>query len=80
MVTMSSLQSTVAIEEIRAGLARKRKTQADLAQHMGMSRTGIYRRLEQNVDFTVTELNKVSDYLGVPLASLLTPSAGESAA
>lgn len=80
MVTMSSPQATVAIEEIRAGLARKRKTQAALAAHLGMSRTGIYRRLEQDVDFTVTELGKVSDFIDVPLASLLTPPPGEPAA
>lgn len=72
---MSSPQTAVAVGEIRAGLARKRQTQEQLASHLGMSRTGIYRRLAGDVDFSVLELSAVAAFLDVSLPSLLTTPA-----
>jgi|SRR6185312_11198497 len=75
MNDMSSIQTAVALQEIRAGLARENLTQEQLAQHIGLSRTGVYRRLNGDTAFTVDELTATAECINVPLASLLTPQA-----
>jgi transcriptional regulator with XRE-family HTH domain len=52
-------------------MARRRITQAALAQTLGMSQATVSRRLRGSVPFTVSELDQVARVLAVPAASLL---------
>jgi transcriptional regulator with XRE-family HTH domain len=52
-------------------MARRRITQAALAQTLGMSQATVSRRLRGSVPFTVSELDHVARVLAVPAASLL---------
>lgn len=56
---------------IRAELARHRKTQAGLAQALGIQRSSMHRRMSGEQPFDVNELQIAADYLDVPVASLL---------
>lgn len=57
--------------EVRAELARQRRTQADLASALGMSPQAVGRRLSGEHPFDVVELGRAADWLGVPLSSLV---------
>ncbi|GFG74751.1 helix-turn-helix domain-containing protein [Mycobacterium botniense] len=66
---------------IRAELARRNKTQADLAAQLGMQRQNISQRLLGRVPFRLHELQAIADYLKVPLTTLITEdSVGAGAA
>lgn len=55
---------------MRAGLARRRKTQEALAQHLGISRNAVTKRLAGAVPFTHKEVPLVAEFLDVSVASL----------
>jgi transcriptional regulator with XRE-family HTH domain len=57
---------------VRAELARHRKTQAGLARALGLARTSMHRRITGEQPFDVAELHVVADYIGIPVADLLT--------
>lgn len=57
--------------EVRAEMARQRKTQADLANLLTSSQAAVSRRLSGEVEFTTGQLLRVASYLGVPIAQLL---------
>lgn len=52
-------------------MARKRLTQVVLAERAGMATSTLSRRLTGESDFTVGELYRIADVLGVPAAALL---------
>jgi transcriptional regulator with XRE-family HTH domain len=52
-------------------MARRKKTQADLADLLGIVRQGVSQRLAGQVDFRIGELQTIADYFGVPLAELV---------
>ncbi|HXH77281.1 helix-turn-helix transcriptional regulator [Nocardioides sp.] len=56
--------------EVRAELARQRKTQADLAAALSLTPATIGRRLDGTSPFNVVELAKTANWLGVPVANL----------
>lgn len=56
---------------VRAEMARKGYSQAELARMLGMSQTGISKRLRGETPFDVNELARISAVLGVPLGTLL---------
>ena len=56
---------------VRAELARRRITQTDVAQRLGVSRQNVAQRLNGSVDFRVGELISVADMLGITIAELL---------
>jgi transcriptional regulator with XRE-family HTH domain len=56
---------------VRAELARRRITQTDVAQRLGVSRQNVAQRLNGSVDFRVGELIAVADMLGITIAELL---------
>lgn len=60
-------QHTVAAE-VRAEMARQRKTQADLAGPLGISTAQVGKRLAGKIAFNVVELAIVARVLGVPAA------------
>lgn len=61
--------------EVRAVMARNQVQQTGLAAHLGISQSGLSRRLSGHIEFTVGELAATADYLEVPLASLLALAA-----
>jgi transcriptional regulator with XRE-family HTH domain len=67
----SSFSDAVAAE-VRAELARKRKSQAALAAHMKVSPMYISKRVNGgDFSFTVAEVDQIADFLEVPIAALL---------
>ena len=61
---------------IRAELARQRKTQAQLADVWGLNQASVSKRMAGTVPVDVNEVAKVADWLGVPMSRLM----GETAA
>lgn len=62
-------------EVIRAELARRKSSQGDLAEVLSLSQPAIHRRMAGKVAWRVDELNKVAEYLGVPVAEIMAASA-----
>lgn len=70
--------ATTAVDEevsarVRGKLAEKRARQADLAEAIGMSQPSLSRRLSGVRAFTIGEVHRVADYLGVTPDTLLAP-------
>lgn len=57
-------------DEVRAALARRRLSQSDLGQHLGLSQAAVSRRLLGEVPFDIAELAAVAAFLDVPLDAL----------
>lgn len=61
---------------VRAEVARRRARHADLALALNMSTTALSRRMTGDVAFNVHEIGLVAEFLGVPVADLMsTPAA-----
>lgn len=58
-------------DNVRLAMRHKRKTQSDLAEVLGFTRQAVSRRLTGQTDFSVTELQKLAEFLDVPPADLL---------
>lgn len=56
-------------QNVRAEMARRSKSQADIAALLGLSQTAVSRRLKGNVDFSATELETLSREFGVPVGT-----------
>lgn len=69
-VEPSRLTDRVAAE-VRANMARARMTQTDLADVLGLTQSVVSKRLRGKIAFSVDELEKVADALGVHPATLL---------
>lgn len=64
---------------IRAEMARKRKTQTQLAAMLGLSQSGVSERLNGRVEFSASQLYRVSEWLDVSVSALLPdPTYGAS--
>jgi transcriptional regulator with XRE-family HTH domain len=59
--------------EVRAQMARQRKTQGDLAEALGISEHTAGRRMRALVPFDVVELERIALWLDVPVATLWGP-------
>ncbi|MGR9839052.1 helix-turn-helix domain-containing protein, partial [Escherichia coli] len=57
--------------EVRAELARQKRTAGEMAQVLGITAHTAGRRLSGAVPFNVTELDAVARWLGVDVASLV---------
>lgn len=57
-------------------MVRSGKSQADVAESLGLSQPAVSRRLSGEVDFSATELTKLAALLNVPVATFF----GERAA
>jgi transcriptional regulator with XRE-family HTH domain len=66
----SSIAERVAAE-VRAEMARQRRTQAELAAAVGLSPQSIGRRLSGEHPFDVEELERAAAWLDVSVSSLL---------
>ena len=60
---------------IRAELARQKKTQAQLADVWGLNQASVSKRMAGTVPVAVTEVAKVADWLGVPMSRLMGDTA-----
>lgn len=66
-------------------MARAGVSQHDVAAVLGLSQTGVSRRLSGRVDFSATELAKLAAHLNVPVAVFFadalaaSPEGGEAA-
>ena len=69
---MSKLQETIA-EEIRVLMARRRITQGDLAELLGVSRPTLSSRMNGRVPWTVDELEALANYFDMPITALIAP-------
>lgn len=67
---MDSPTAAVA-EEVRVQLVRKRISQNAAADHLGISKSSMSRRLNGEYDFTVGELYRLADLFGIDPAALL---------
>ena len=70
-VFVVSMQQIDVAANVRAELARRRITQTDVAQRLGVSRQNVAQRLNGSVDFRVGELIAVADMLGITILELL---------
>lgn len=65
------MQQTNLAANIRAELARNRKTQSDLADHLGITRQALSQRLLGRVDFRMGEVTAAATFLGTTIATLV---------
>ncbi len=56
---------------VRAELARRRITQTDVAERLGVSRQNVAKRLNGSVDFRVGELISIANMLGITIGDLV---------
>lgn len=61
--------------EVRAELARQRKTQRDIADVLGLPQSAVWLRLNGDRSFRAEELVRIADALGVPVATFLPTEA-----
>lgn len=66
--------------EVRAELGRQGRPQRVLAPVLDMTEQGVSDRLRGIVDFRVSELMAVAEFLGVPVTNFLPVAASERAA
>lgn len=74
-----SLTATVAAE-VRAEMARQRRSQREVADALGVSNTYVWRRLVGEVAFDLDELEAVAAYLAKPVAQFMRRTEQGSAA
>ena len=65
--------------EVRAEMARQRRTHADIARALGASEATVGRRLSGDVPFKISELSTVAEFLSVPLSALLPSESAKAA-
>lgn len=69
-----SPQSAAVASEVRAAIARSRKTQADLARVLGVRQQAVSARLAGRVPFRADEIATIAAWLDVPVATLFPES------
>jgi transcriptional regulator with XRE-family HTH domain len=62
-------QPTIA-DRVRGALATRRLTQEQAGDAVGLSQKAMSRRLTGEVEFSVTELQKLAELAGVPVSTL----------
>ena len=60
-------------EEVRAWMARRRRSQSDLARHLGVARSAISVRMNGARDFSLAELVEIASWLEITPADLIGP-------
>lgn len=56
---------------VRAEIARKGMTQAEIAAAVGISQSQLSKRLRGSIPFDINELSSIAAVLGVPLGDLI---------
>lgn len=57
--------------EIRAEMGRQRRNQREIADLIGLSQTQVSKRFAGLIEFRPSELEKIADYLGVPVTQFV---------
>ena len=57
--------------EVRAAVARNKMTATALGEATGISRSSLHRKMQGTRSFTVEELIRVADALGLPPSALM---------
>ena len=57
--------------EIRAEMARQRRTGVELASHLQITQQAVSRRLSGEASLDLDDVARIADWLGVPLARLI---------
>lgn len=57
--------------EVRAEMGRQRRTRTEVAKQLGMDIRAVQRRWDDEVEWGVTELARLSAFLGVPVAQFV---------
>lgn len=70
--------SEVSRRNIRAEMARAGVTQDVLAGVLGFSRQALSHRLLGNIEFRISELEQIAEFLNVAVGTLLAPAASAS--
>lgn len=60
---------------VRAEMARRKRTATHLQELLHLSRNSVYRRMNGDVPFDLEELDRVARWLALPLSSLTTVEA-----
>jgi transcriptional regulator with XRE-family HTH domain len=58
------------IGEVRAEMARQKVTVTKVARATDISRASFSRKLNGSAEFTIRELTRAADFLGLPLSEL----------
>lgn len=53
-----------------SAMARKGKTLGDIATALGLNRCTIYKKVSQKSDFTREEVQKIKEYLDIPVEEM----------
>jgi transcriptional regulator with XRE-family HTH domain len=77
---MQNTPSVVTGANVRAEMARRGISQAQMAQAVGLSQAGVSKRLRGEVAFNIDELFQVAAVLGLPLSTLTADVANEATA
>lgn len=73
---MSTLDlSTLAVDNIRAEMARRRMSQRDIAEAVGISQPSLSQKLANKRPIDLGELAAIAQALGVPAVDLLKDAA-----
>lgn len=59
--------------EIRGEMARQKMRPGELARRLGWSRPTLARRLADKASFTLAEVDRIADLLGIPVDRLIHP-------
>jgi transcriptional regulator with XRE-family HTH domain len=71
---MAQTYNETVAAEVRAEMARQRRSQADIAAGLGWTQAFLSRRLNDDVAFSTDEIERLAGALGIPLSQLVTPA------
>lgn len=71
---MSTAPTVLVGHNIRAELARRKKSQNTLAIHLNVSQSWVSARLNGRTPFDINELDAIAKFLDVPLSTFLPDS------
>lgn len=66
--------------EIRAEMARQRKTGVELASLLNRTQQSVSRRMNADVDISLDELAAIAEWLGKPVSHFLAPATMQESA
>ncbi|WP_445341577.1 helix-turn-helix domain-containing protein [Bifidobacterium sp. ESL0820] len=66
--------TSVVNTNIRVALALRGKNQADLSAALGLSRGAVYRKLKGDATWSVPDMEKAGEFLGIQPAKFLDPN------
>ena len=71
-------QQTVIADEVRVALVRAKVKYSALAEHLGLTRSAMSRRMSGETPFTAQEIASTADFLGIPVERLYGRDAGNA--